>query len=57
MVIKYYFGLETSHAYTLEEIGYMLDMTRERVRQVKDKALKKLRARSKKSLLHVYNDD
>lgn len=57
MVITYYFGLDSSHAYTLEEIGYMLDMTRERVRQVKDKALKKLRTRSKKSLLHVLNDD
>ena len=34
MVITYYFGLDSNHAYTLEEIGYMLDMTRERVRQV-----------------------
>ncbi len=56
-VIIYYFGLESNHAYTLEEIGYMLDMTRERVRQVKDKALKKLRNRSKKSLLRVLNED
>lgn len=57
-VIIYYFGLDdNNHAYTLEEIGYMMDMTRERVRQVKDKALKKLRTRSKKSLLRVLNDD
>ena len=57
-VIMYYFGLDNdSHSYTLEEIGYMMDMTRERVRQVKDKALKKLRLRSKKSLQHVLNDD
>lgn len=57
-VIIYYFGLDdNNHAYTLEEIGYMMDMTRERVRQVKDKALKKLRMRSKKSLLRVLNDD
>ena len=57
-VIEYYFGLDSNnHAYTLEEIGYMMDMTRERVRQVKDKALKKLRTRSKKSLLHVLNED
>ena len=57
-VIINYFGLnDNSHSYTLEEIGCMMDMTRERVRQVKDKALKKLRARSKKSLLHVLNDD
>ena len=57
-VIEYYSGLDSNnHAYTLEEIGYMMDMTRERVRQVKDKALKKLRTRSKKSLLRVLNDD
>ena len=57
-VIIYYFGLDSNNqAYTLEEIGYMMDMTRERVRQVKDKALKKLRTRSKKSLLRVLNDD
>ena len=56
-IILYYFGFDSNHSYTLEEIGYMMDMTRERVRQVKDKALKKLRARSKKSLLHVLNED
>lgn len=57
-VIIHYFGLDDDHhSYTLEEIGYMMDMTRERVRQVKDKALKKLRLRSKKSLLNVLNDD
>lgn len=56
-IIIYYFGLDSNKSYTLEEIGYMMDMTRERVRQVKDKALKKLRTRSKKSLLHVLNED
>ena len=56
-IILYYFGLDSNHSYTLEEIGYMMDMTRERVRQVKDKALKKLRTRSKKSLQRVLNDD
>lgn len=57
-VLTLYFGLDSkNHSYTLEEIGYMMDMTRERVRQVKDKALKKLRNRSKKSLLRVLNDD
>ncbi len=57
-VIIRYFGLgDDRHSYTLEEIGYMMDMTRERVRQVKDKALKKLRLRSKKSLQRVLNDD
>lgn len=56
-IIVYYFGLDSKKSYTLEEIAYMMDMTRERVRQVKDKALKKLRTRSKKSLLNVLNDD
>lgn len=56
-IIIYYFGLESNKSYTLEEIGYMMNMTRERVRQVKDKALKKLRIRSKKSLMHVLNED
>ena len=56
-IIIYYFGLDSNKSYSLEEIGNMMDMTRERVRQVKDKALKKLRTRSKKSLLRVLNDD
>ncbi len=56
-IIIYYFGLDSNKSYTLEEIAYMMDMTRERVRQVKDKALKKLRMRSKKSLLNVLNED
>ncbi len=56
-IITYYFGLDSNKSYSLEEIGNMMDMTRERVRQVKDKALKKLRTRSKKSLLNVLNED
>ena len=56
-ILNFYFGLDSNHSYTLEEIGYMLDMTRERVRQIKDKALKKLRNRSKSGLLQVYMDE
>ena len=56
-ILTFYFGLDSNHSYTLEEIGYMLDMTRERVRQIKDKALKKLRNRSKSGLLQVYMDE
>lgn len=56
-IIIYYFGLDSNKSYSLEEIGNMMDMTRERVRQVKDKALKKLRTRSKKSLLNLLNED
>ena len=37
-IINLYFGIDVSHNYTLEEIAYRLDLTRERVRQIKDKA-------------------
>jgi RNA polymerase primary sigma factor len=42
-VIRLYFGLEGGHEHTLEEIGNMLGVTRERVRQLRDRALKRLR--------------
>ncbi len=50
-VLSYYFGLEGTHPMTLEEIGTRFNLTRERVRQIKDKAIKKLRhVASSKSL-------
>lgn len=55
-ILTLYFGLDADHSCTLEEIGFMLDMTRERVRQVKNKALKKLRAHSKSSLMQVMDE-
>jgi RNA polymerase primary sigma factor len=42
-VIRLYFGLEDGREHTLEEIGNMLGVTRERVRQLRDRALKRLR--------------
>lgn len=39
-IVNLYFGIGTNHSYTLEEIGYMFDLTRERVRQIKEKAIK-----------------
>jgi RNA polymerase primary sigma factor len=45
-VISLFFGLESEDPYTLEEIGEKYDLSRERVRQIKEKALKKLRLRS-----------
>jgi RNA polymerase primary sigma factor len=42
-VIRLYFGLEDGREYTLEEIGQVLGVTRERVRQLRDRALKRLR--------------
>ncbi len=55
-IINLYFGIDASHSYTLEEIAYRLDLTRERVRQIKDKALKKLKQNPSKSLLKMYLD-
>ena len=42
-VLKLYFGLDGGREHTLEEIGGMLGVTRERVRQLRDRALKRLR--------------
>lgn len=42
-VIRYYFGLNGIHPHTLEEIGEKLDLTRERARQIKEKALRRLK--------------
>jgi RNA polymerase primary sigma factor len=42
-VLRLYFGLEGGREHTLEEIGSMLGVTRERVRQLRDRALKRLR--------------
>lgn len=53
-IINLYFGIDVSHNYTLEEIAYRLDLTRERVRQIKDKALKKLKQGPSRHLLRMY---
>ncbi len=53
-IINLYFGIDVSHNYTLEEIAYRLDLTRERVRQIKDKALKKLKQNPNRNLLRMY---
>ena len=42
-IIKLYFGLDGHEALTLEEIGSMMSLTRERIRQLKERALSKLR--------------
>jgi RNA polymerase primary sigma factor len=53
-VIRYFFGLGVDHALSLEDIGVHFNLTRERVRQIKDKALIKLRAASRCKLLRDY---
>ena len=53
-VIKLYFGINSEYSATLEEIGEMLNLTRERVRQIKEKALGRLRHSSRSKNLKVY---
>ena len=53
-VIKLYFGIEGDHSATLEEIGESFNLTRERVRQIKEKALRSLRYASRSSSLKAY---
>jgi RNA polymerase primary sigma factor len=53
-VLRYYFGLNGMSALTLEEIGIALDLTRERVRQVKEKAIRKLQNIHRNKLLKSY---
>ncbi len=53
-VIVLFFGLGGTTAHSLEEIGEKFDLTRERVRQIKDKALMRLRHNSKAQLLQSY---
>lgn len=53
-ILRFYYGLNGMKAHTLEEIGKELDLTRERVRQVKEKALKKLQNIHRNRLLKSY---
>lgn len=53
-ILRYYFGLNGIHAHTLEEIGEVFGLTRERVRQIKEKAIKKLRNQYRNRLLKAY---
>jgi RNA polymerase primary sigma factor len=53
-VIKLYFGIGTEHSMSLEDIGDRFGLTRERVRQIKDKAINKLRTTSRSKLLKTY---
>ncbi|QQR97437.1 MAG: sigma-70 family RNA polymerase sigma factor [Sphingobacteriales bacterium] len=56
-IIRYYFGMnDFNQAYSLDEIGTKLNLTRERVRQVKDKALKKIRRNKNTKELRSFFD-
>lgn len=53
-ILKRYFGIDCDISMTLEEIGEQLNITRERVRQIKEKALRKLKHSSETKKLKVY---
>ena len=53
-IIKLYFGIGMNHGLTIDEIGEKFDLTRERVRQIKEKALKRLRQSTRSRLLRSY---
>lgn len=53
-VVQLYYGLGDAHAMTLEEIGKTLHLTRERVRQIKDKSIRRLKKSTRNKLLKSY---
>ncbi|MSP64349.1 MAG: sigma-70 family RNA polymerase sigma factor [Ignavibacteria bacterium] len=53
-VIRLYFGLQREHSLTLEEIGEKFNLTRERVRQIKEKAIRRLRHTTRSKALRAY---
>lgn len=56
-VVKLFFGIGVGHGLTLEEIGDKYGITRERVRQIKEKALRRLRHKSKNNILKSFLGD
>lgn len=53
-VICFFFGIGVDHPMSLEDIGEKFNLTRERVRQIKDKAITKLRSNSRSKMLRTY---
>jgi RNA polymerase primary sigma factor len=53
-VIKLFFGIGAKHSMSLEEIGAQLNLTRERVRQIKETAIRRLKHNSRNRLLKAY---
>ncbi len=53
-IVNLYFGIGVNHSWTLEEIGAHFDLTRERVRQIKEKAIRRLKHNSRSRLLKSY---
>jgi RNA polymerase primary sigma factor len=53
-ILRLRFGLENGHPYTLEEVGHKFGLTRERIRQIEGKALRRLRHPCRSRLLRDY---
>ena len=53
-IVRLYYGIGDEPSMTLEEIGNAFDLTRERVRQIREKAIRKLRHASKNKNLKSY---
>jgi RNA polymerase primary sigma factor len=53
-VVSLYYGIGLPHGLTLEEIGEKFDLTSERVRQIKEKAIRMLKHQSRSRLLKTY---
>ena len=53
-VVRLYYGLSGGHSHSLEEIGEKFDLTRERVRQIKEKAVRRLKHTSRSKILKDY---
>jgi len=53
-VIRLYFGLDQEHSLTLEEIGGKFNLTRERIRQIKENAIRRLRHASRSKALRAF---
>jgi RNA polymerase primary sigma factor len=55
-IIKLYYGIENETAYTLDEIGRKFNITRERVRQIKSKAISRLKSLPNTKVMEIYKD-
>ncbi|MEI6682044.1 MAG: RNA polymerase sigma factor RpoD/SigA [Bacteroidota bacterium] len=53
-ILNLFYGIGVAHSYTLDEIGSMFGLTRERVRQIKEKAIRRLKHGSRSKLLKSY---
>jgi RNA polymerase primary sigma factor len=56
-ILSLYFGIEGEEPLTLEEIGKRMHLTRERIRQIKEKAILRLRHNSRSKYLKGYVQD